>query len=96
MLPKESIRSDLPTNSKKERTSLPRRDDAVLTGGTLRDRRARRGTFGSNRAHVDLQKLVNDFDILAVVSASRGVEIHRGQNSSVSCLLHLQNINILW
>jgi type I restriction enzyme M protein len=75
MLPKESIRSDLPTNSKKSE---------LLFLGTMMQSLAPEGRcaiivpegvlFGSTRAHVDFRaKLVNDFDILAVVSLPAGV-----------------------
>jgi type I restriction enzyme M protein len=74
-LPKESIRQDLPTDSKKSELlflglmmkHLARggRCAVVLPEGVL---------FGSNKAHVDLRrKLVEDFDLRAVVSLPAGV-----------------------
>lgn len=74
-LPKDSIRSDLPTNSKKsellflslmmQHLSPGGRCAVVVPEGLL---------FGSTGAHVDLRKkLVTEFDLLAVVSLPAGV-----------------------
>lgn len=74
-LPKESIRQDLPTDSKKsellflglimKHLAPGGRCAVVLPEGVL---------FGSNKAHVDLRrKLVEDFDLRAVVSLPAGV-----------------------
>ena len=75
MLPKESIRSDLPTNSKKsELLFLGAMMQSLAPGGRCAIVVPEGVLFGSNRAHVDLRaKLVNDFDILAVVSLPAGV-----------------------
>ena len=75
VLPKESIRKDLPTNSKKsellflgvmmEALAPSGRSAVVVPEGLL---------FGSTSAHTDLRKkLVEDFDLLAVVSLPPGV-----------------------
>lgn len=75
VLPKESIRKDLPTNSKKsellflgvmmEALALGGQGAVVVPEGLL---------FGSTTAHVELRrKLVEDFDLLAVVSLPAGV-----------------------
>ena len=73
-LPKESIRADLPTNSKKsellflslmmQHLAPSGRCAVVVPEGLL---------YGSSGAHVDLRKkLVQDFDLLAVVSLPAG------------------------
>lgn len=75
VLPKESIRKDLPTNSKKsellflgvmmESLAPGGRGAVVVPEGLL---------FGSTSAHKDLRKkLVDDFELLAVVSLPAGV-----------------------
>lgn len=75
VLPKESIRKDLPTNSKKsellflgvmmEALAPDGRCAVVVPEGLL---------FGSTSAHVELrQKLVEDYDLLAVISLPAGV-----------------------
>jgi type I restriction enzyme M protein len=74
-LPKDSIRADLPTNSKKsellflslmmQHLAPSGRCAVVVPEGLL---------FGSTGAHVELRKkLVTDFDLLAVVSLPAGV-----------------------
>src|SRR5207244_3247786 len=74
-LPKESIRQDLPTDSKKsellflglmmKHLAAGGRCAVVLPEGVL---------FGSNKAHVELRrKLVEDFDLRAVISLPAGV-----------------------
>jgi type I restriction enzyme M protein len=74
-LPKDSIRADLPTNSKKsellfmslmmQHLAPSGRCAVVVPEGLL---------FGSTGAHVELRKkLVHDFDLLAVVSLPAGV-----------------------
>lgn len=75
MLPKESIRSDLPTNSKKsELLFLGAMMQSLAPSGRCAIVVPEGVLFGSTRAHVDLRaKLVNDFDLLAVVSLPAGV-----------------------
>jgi type I restriction enzyme M protein len=75
VLPKESIRKDLPTQSKKsellflgvamESLALGGRAAVIVPEGLL---------FGSTAAHIELRrKLVEEFDLLAVISLPAGV-----------------------
>jgi type I restriction enzyme M protein len=75
VLPKESIRKDLPTQSKKsellflgvvmESLAPGGRSAVIVPEGLL---------FGSTGAHIELRrKLVEDFDLLAIVSLPAGV-----------------------
>src|SRR5262245_14060327 len=75
VLPKESIRSDLPTNSKKsELLFLGVMMKALAPGGRCAVVVPEGLLFGSARAHVDLRKkLIDEFDLLAVVSLPAGV-----------------------
>jgi type I restriction enzyme M protein len=75
VLPKESIRTDLPTNSKKsELLFLGVMMEALAPGGRCAVVVPEGLLFGSTKAHVDLRmKLVNDFELLAVVSLPTGV-----------------------
>lgn len=75
VLPKESIRSDLPTNSKKsELLFLGVIMEALAAGGRCAVVVPEGLLFGSTKAHIDLrQKLVDDFELLAVVSLPAGV-----------------------
>lgn len=74
-LPKDSIRSDLPTNSKKsELLFLGAMMKSLAQGGRCAVVVPEGLLFGSTKAHVDLrQTLVEDFDLLAVVSLPAGV-----------------------
>ncbi|MDQ8153419.1 MAG: class I SAM-dependent DNA methyltransferase, partial [Gemmatimonadota bacterium] len=74
-LPKESIRSDLPTNSKKsELLFLSLVMQHLAPGGRCAVVVPEGLLFGSTGAHVELRKkLVEDFDLLAVVSLPAGV-----------------------
>jgi type I restriction enzyme M protein len=74
-LPKDSIRSDLPTNSKKsELLFLSLMMKHLAPGGRCAVVVPEGLLFGSTAAHVELRKkLVNDFDLLAVVSLPAGV-----------------------
>lgn len=74
-LPKESIRSDLPTKSKKsELLFLAAMMNSLAVGGRCAVVVPEGLLFGSTGAHVDLRrKLVTDFDLLAVVSLPAGV-----------------------
>ncbi len=74
-LPKDSIRSDLPTNSKKsELLFLGAMMKSLAKGGRCAVVVPEGLLFGSTKAHVDLRKtLVEDFDLLAVVSLPAGV-----------------------
>ena len=74
-LPKDSIRSDLPTNSKKsELLFLSLMMQHLAPGGRCAVVVPEGLLFGSTSAHVDLRKrLVEDFDLLAVVSLPAGV-----------------------
>jgi len=74
-LPKDSIRSDLPTNSKKsELLFLSLMMQHLAPGGRCAVVVPEGLLFGSTGAHVELRKkLVTDFDLLAVVSLPAGV-----------------------
>ena len=75
VLPKESIRKDLPTNSKKsELLFLGVMMEALAPGGRCAIVVPEGLLFGSTKAHVELRrKLVEDYDLLAVVSLPAGV-----------------------
>jgi len=75
VLPKESIRHDLPTTSKKsELLFLALMMESLAPGGRCAVVVPEEALFGSTRAHKDLRKkLVCDFQILAVVSLPAGV-----------------------
>ncbi|MBW2634595.1 MAG: SAM-dependent DNA methyltransferase, partial [Deltaproteobacteria bacterium] len=75
VLPKESIRHDLPTTSKKsELLFLALMMESLAPGGRCAVVVPEGALFGSTRAHKDLRrKLVHDFEILAVVSLPAGV-----------------------
>jgi len=75
VLPKESIRQDLPTNSKKsELLFLSLMMESLAPGGRCAVVVPEGALFGSSNAHKSLrQKLVRDFEILAVVSLPAGV-----------------------
>jgi type I restriction enzyme M protein len=74
-LPKDSIRADLPTNSKKsELLFLSLMMQHLAPGGRCAVVVPEGLLFGSTGAHVELRKkLVHDFDLLAVVSLPAGV-----------------------
>lgn len=74
-LPKDSIRSDLPTNSKKsELLFLSLMMQHLAPGGRCAVVVPEGLLFGSTGAHVELRKrLVGDFDLLGVVSLPAGV-----------------------
>lgn len=75
MIPKDSIRPDLPTNSKKsELLFLAVMMNALAPGGRCAVVVPEGLLFGSTGAHVELRrKLIADFDVLAVVSLPAGV-----------------------
>lgn len=75
VLPKESIRKDLPTNSKKsELLFLGVMMEALAPGGQCAVVVPEGLLFGSTSAHVELRrKLVEDYELLAVVSLPAGV-----------------------
>lgn len=75
VLPKESIRNDLPTNSKKsELLFLGVMMEALAPGGRCAVVVPEGLLFGSTSAHVELRrKLVDDYDLLAVISLPAGV-----------------------
>lgn len=75
VLPKESIRKDLPTNSKKsELLFLGIMMEALTPGGQCAVVVPEGLLFGSTKAHVELRrKLVEDYELLAVVSLPAGV-----------------------
>ncbi len=74
-LPKDSIRKDLPTNSKKsELLFLGVMMEALAPGGRCAVVVPEGLLFGSTTAHVELRKkLLHDYDLLAVVSLPAGV-----------------------
>ena len=75
VLPRESIRKDLPTNSKKsELLFLGIMMKALAPGGRCAVIVPEGLLFGSTRAHVDLRhKIIEDFDLHAVISLPAGV-----------------------
>jgi type I restriction enzyme M protein len=75
VLPKESIRTDLPTNSKKsELLFLAVIMEALQSGGRCAVVVPEGLLFGSTKAHVELRKkLIEQFELLAVVSLPAGV-----------------------
>ncbi len=75
VLPKDSIRKDLPTNSKKsELLFLGVMMEALAPGGRCAVVVPEGLLFGSTSAHVELRrKLVEEFELLAVVSLPAGV-----------------------
>ncbi|HOW59790.1 MAG TPA: class I SAM-dependent DNA methyltransferase [Candidatus Omnitrophota bacterium] len=74
-LPKDSIRQDLPTHSKKsELLFLSVMMEALAPGGRCAVVVPEGLLFGSTAAHVDLRKkLIEDFNLLAVISLPSGV-----------------------
>ena len=75
VLPKDSIRHDLPTSSKKsELLFLALMMESLAPGGRCAVVVPEGALFGSTGAHKDLRKkLVRDFEMLAVVSLPAGV-----------------------
>jgi type I restriction enzyme M protein len=75
VLPQESIRKDLPTNSKKsELLFLGVMMEALAAGGRCAVVVPEGLLFGSTSAHVELRrKLLEDYELLAVVSLPAGV-----------------------
>jgi type I restriction enzyme M protein len=75
VLPKESIRKDLPTNSKKsELLFLGVMMEALAPGGRCAVVVPEGLLFGSTNAHTELRrKLVDDYRLLAVISLPAGV-----------------------
>ena len=75
VLPKESIRKDLPTNSKKsELLFMSVMMEALAPGGRCAVVVPEGLLFGSTTAHKDLRKkLIDDFNLLAVISLPAGV-----------------------
>ncbi len=75
VLPRESIRQDLPTSSKKsELLFLALMMESLAPGGRCAVVVPEVALFGSTNAHKDLRKkLVYDFEILAAVSLPAGV-----------------------
>jgi len=75
VLPPESVRKDLPTNSKKsELLFLGVMMEALAPGGRCAVVVPEGLLFGSTSAHVELRrKLIEDYELLAVVSLPAGV-----------------------
>jgi type I restriction enzyme M protein len=75
VLPQDSIRKDLPTNSKKsELLFLGVMMEALAQGGRCAIVVPEGLLFGSSGAHIELRrKLVEEFDLLAVISLPAGV-----------------------
>ena len=75
VLPQESIRKDLPTNSKKsELLFLGVMMEALAPGGRCAVVVPEGLLFGSTSAHVELRrKLIEDYDLLAIISLPAGV-----------------------
>lgn len=74
-IPKDSMRTDLPTDSKKsELLFLSVMMQSLAPGGTCAVVVPEGLLFGSTKAHVELRKkLVHDFEMLAVISLPAGV-----------------------
>ncbi len=93
LLPKDSIRSDLPTNSKKsELLFLAIMMDSLAPGGRCAVVVPEGLIFGSTEAHVDLRKkLVEEFNLHAVISLPAGVfKPYAGVKTSVLVFSKLQ------
>ena len=75
VLPKESIRKDLPTNSKKsELLFLGVMMQALAPGGRCAVVVPEGLLFGSTNAHIELRKkLIEEFELLAVISLPAGI-----------------------
>lgn len=75
VLPQESIRKDLPTNSKKsELLFLGVMMEALAPGGLCAVIVPEGLLFGSSSAHIELRrKLISDYELLAVVSLPAGI-----------------------
>ena len=75
VLPQDSMRKDLPTNSKKsELLFLGVMMEALAPGGKCAIVVPEGLLFGSSSAHIELRrKLVEEFDLLAVISLPSGV-----------------------
>jgi len=75
MLPTDSIRKDLPTQSKKsELLFLGLAMEALAPGGRCAIIVPEGALFGSTSAHIELRrKLVEDYELLAVISLPAGV-----------------------
>ncbi|MBN1351930.1 SAM-dependent DNA methyltransferase [candidate division KSB1 bacterium] len=75
VIPKESIRKDLPTSSKKsELLFLALMMEALTPGGRCAVVVPEGLLFGSTKAHIELRrKLINEFQLLAVISLPAGV-----------------------
>jgi type I restriction enzyme M protein len=75
VLPRDSIRKDLPTNSKKsELLFLGVMMEALAPGGRCAVVVPEGLLFGSTGAHVELRrKLIDDYELLAVISLPAGV-----------------------
>jgi len=74
-IPKDSMRTDLPVNTKKsELLFLSVMMQSLAPGGTCAVVVPEGQLFGSTKAHVDLRKkLVNEFEVLAIISLPSGV-----------------------
>lgn len=95
MLPKESIRNDLPTNSKKsELLFLGLMMESLAPGGRCAVVVPEGALFGSTGAHVELRKkLLQDFEVLAVVSLPAGVfKPYAGVKTSVLVIRRPANL----
>lgn len=98
LLPKDSIRSDLPTNSKKsELLFLAIMMDALAPGGRCAVVVPEGLLFGSTEAHVDLRKkLVTEFHLQAVISLPAGVfKPYAGVKTSVLVFSKPKNQELL-
>ncbi|MEA3360528.1 MAG: class I SAM-dependent DNA methyltransferase [Thermodesulfobacteriota bacterium] len=96
VLPKESIRKDLPTNSKKsELLFLGVMMEALAPGGRCAVVVPEGLLFGSTKAHVELRrKLIDDYDLLAVVSLPAGVfKPYAGVKTGVLVFCRPETIN---
>jgi type I restriction enzyme M protein len=93
-IPKESVRADLPTKSKKsELLFLALMMRALAPGGRCAVVVPEGALFGSTGAHKDLrEKLLREFEVLAVVSLPAGVfKPYAGVKTSVLVFRHPAN-----
>lgn len=101
-IPKDSMRTDLPTNSKKsELLFLSVMMKSLAPGGTCAVVVPEGLLFGSTTAHVDLRtKLVQEFETLAVISLPAGVfKPYAGVKTSILVFrkpVSAKKVNKIW
>jgi type I restriction enzyme M protein len=104
VLPRDSIRKDLPTNSKKsELLFLGVMMEALAPGGRCAVVVPEGLLFGSTGAHIELRKkLIEDYELLAVISLPAGVfKPYAGVKTGVLVFRkpkdpHLKKVDKIW